>query len=237
MNYQERLKAQLVKYKFRVLGVTEPGVWTNSKTGLAGRYPHILPAERLELNILAPYRARFWSEFRRPEAPGLHTEFGHLNSSQAMCFNLFYPLTVERAWAQSFVQGVLGLKDAAPQALAFEHVPDADGQRHYDFFIRREDGAGIYFETRLAELVPGNAGRARLQRLMRELDQPGNLLFVVLPKANESLNQALRALSEVERLRLLYLEDAMEKARALLRGRDEALKEHYREFRQKYLFE
>ena len=63
----------------------------------------------------------------------------------------------------------------------------------------------------------------------------------MLPQANDSLRKALQVLPEIteralkDRVRVLHLEDLVEKLKPLLRGRDEALKAHYREFEEKYL--
>ena len=272
MNYQDRLRAHLVRYKFRVLGVTASGRWKGPRTGALAEQPHILPAEHIKLNVLAPYRERFWAEFERGERRPLDRDFAHLNSSQAMCFNLFYPLVVDREWAAAFVQGVLGVK-GTPRSLAFEYVEDPQENTHFDFFMAL-DTSRIYFETRLAELgfgtvdLPGRerekllaryaprlAGlvdpkwlepdaffrRYQLLRNLAYLSEPGSLLYLVVPKANQPLQQALRILPEItagalqERVRVLYLEDALARVKPLLRGRDEALKSHYREFREKYL--
>src|SRR2546428_12187767 len=73
-----------------------------------------------------------------------------------MCFNLCYPLVVERDWARTFVQGVLGLKDAVPKRLAFEYVEDPEEGTHFDFFIELERGGKLYLETRLCELGFGS---------------------------------------------------------------------------------
>ena len=273
MSYQDRLRAHLSKYKFRVLGVTASGTWKGPRTGAVAGHPHVLPAEHARLNILAPYRERFWAEFAGGEGRPLQGDFAHLNSSQAMCFNLFYPLVVDRAWAAAFVQNVLGVKDT-PRTLAFEYVEDPEENTHFDFFVQLDSGAKIYFETKLAELgfgtvdldaqarerlrqlyAPRLAGlvdarwlepdaffrRYQLLRNFAVLDRPDNLLYLVVPRANESISQALRILPELtagalqERVRVLHLEDALERVKPLLRGRDEALKNHYREFREKYL--
>lgn len=273
MNYQERLRAHLVKYKFRVLGVLTSGAWKGPRTGALAEQPHILPAEHARLNILAPYRERFWHEFDRGEQRPLHRDFAHLNSSQAMCFNLFYPLVADRAWAGAFVSSVLGIK-ATPRTLAFEYLEDPEENTHFDFFLHLESGTRVYFETRLAELgfgtidllprertallqryTPRLAGlvdakwlepdaffrRYQLLRTLAYVGQPGHLLYLVVPRANESLAQALRILPEItagalqDRVRVLHLEDALDRMKPLLRGRDEALKSHYREFRDKYI--
>ncbi len=85
-SYAERMKAHLAAYKRHSLGVSEDGVW--AKTG--NSYPHILPTDRQQLNILEPFRHEFWAycEAHKP-AIRLHRDFHHLNSSQALTFNLF----------------------------------------------------------------------------------------------------------------------------------------------------
>ena len=145
MSYEERLRAHLAKYKFRVLRVLESGAVKGARTGVVAKRPYILPAEAIELNILAPFRERFWAEFagaggteaRKLE---LQRDFAHLTSSQALCFNLFYPLVADRSWAETFVQGVLGLKKATPKRLAFEYVEDPEEATHFDFFAELEGG-------------------------------------------------------------------------------------------------
>jgi hypothetical protein len=283
MTYEERLRAHLAKYKFRVLRVLESGLWKGARTGVLAKRPYILPPESQRLNILAPFRQRFWAEFDgaaggEGRAPQLHRDFAHLTSSQAMCFNLFYPLVVDRDWARAFVQGVLGLKDAVPKTLAFEYVEDPEEATHFDFFIELDSGSTgggkLYLETKLCELGFGSSEldqshreklarvyaprlealidpkwlepeaffrRYQLLRSLCYLAKPQNLLFIVLPQANDPLRKALQVLPEIteralrDRVRVLYLEELIEKLKPLLRGRDEALKAHYREFDEKYL--
>lgn len=274
MNYQDRLRSHLVKYKFRVLGVLANGAWKGPRTGALAAQPHILPPGEERLNIVAAYRERFWADFERGEPRSLERHFGHLNSSQAFAFNLFYPLVIDRAWANAFVQGLLGLKDAVVRAAAFEYTADAHEGNHFDFFVELESGERLYFEARLAELgfrtldlpprererlrerfAPRLAGvvedkwlsgdeffrRYELLRTLSLLERPQHRLYFVVPRANQSLSQALAILPEVvsapaaERVHMLYLEDAVEGLRALVRGRDELLRRHYREFREKYV--
>jgi hypothetical protein len=274
MNYQERLRAHLVKYKFRVLGVLESAAWKGPRTGALAAQPHILPAGHARLNILTPYRERFWSEFERGEGRSLSQDFAHLNSSQAMAFNLFYPLVVDRAWAGAFVQGVLGRKASAVRAAAFEYAEQPREGNHFDFFVELESGERLCFEARLAELgfrsldlaprereallaryAPRLSGlvdakwlepdaffrRYEMLRTLACLQRPQSRLYLCVPRANESLAQALSLLPEMaagalaERVHVLHLEDALERIKPLLRGRDEALKSHYREFRDKYI--
>src|SRR5437764_1473263 len=116
MTYQDSLKAHLVKYKHNALGIKACGTW-RAKDGVEREYPHILPHQDLKKNVLAPYRDEFWSDFdsrkvndHGGQAIKLHEGFSHLNSSQAMCFNLFYPLIKDSVWAAKFSAEILGLK-------------------------------------------------------------------------------------------------------------------------------
>jgi hypothetical protein len=202
MNYQDRLRAQLVKYKFRALEV------------LDGPKPHVLPADKLRLNILPAYRERFWAEFdraaaREGSALGLAADFASLASPQAFTFNLFYPLVVDRSWAEAFVETFLGTR-ADPTALAFEY-----GGERTSFAIRLEDGARLRLEARLGELTFGG---------------PFDGSHMVFPRRNLSLQQRLPSGGKV-----LHLEELCERIKPLLRGRDEALKAHYRQLAIKYL--
>jgi hypothetical protein len=202
MNYQDRLRAQLVKYKFRALEV------------LDGPKPHVLPADKLRLNILPAYRERFWAEFdraagREGSALTLAADFASLGSPQAFTFNLFYPLVADRSWAETFVETFLGTR-AAPIALAFEY-----GGERTSFAIRLDDGGRLSVDARLGELTFG------------VLQEKPNLVF---PRGNLSLVQRVPAGA-----RVLHLEELCERIKPLLRGRDEALKAHYRQLATKYL--
>ena len=85
--YIKRLQRHLADYKSNVLLVQESGHW-----GAPPRpYPHILPVERRELNIVAPFREAFWRA-QRQRAWKLHKYFHHLSSSQALAFNVLFLL-------------------------------------------------------------------------------------------------------------------------------------------------
>ena len=87
MSYQTALKKHLAEYKANRLGVREAGVYR--KTGRA--YQHLLPSNLRYLNLLESIRAEFREYLRHNPAIRLHPDFHHLNSSQALAFNLFFP--------------------------------------------------------------------------------------------------------------------------------------------------
>ena len=202
MNYQDRLRAQLVKYKFRALGV------------LDGPKPHLLPADKARLNIVPPYRDRFWTEFDRASGREgsrleLAPDFASLSSHQAFVFNLLYPLVIDRSWAEAFAETLLDLK-RAPVDCAFEY-----GGERTSFSMRLDDGERVRLEARLGELTFGALQGSH---------------FLIFPRGNLSLAQRVPPGA-----RVLHFEDLCERARPMLRGRGEALKEHHRQLATKYL--
>ena len=84
--YRDRALQHLATYKQYHLGVLERGISTKTQKS----YKHILPAHRSCLNILETIRAQFFG-YRQRHPIKLHADFHHLNSSQALCFNLFFP--------------------------------------------------------------------------------------------------------------------------------------------------
>ena len=89
--YSTKVKRHLADYKKERLQIVEDGVFKQNKK----HYKHILPENLKELNIIEIYRKEFWDYSFMNEDIKLHVDFHHLNSSQAMCFNLFYPLIHE----------------------------------------------------------------------------------------------------------------------------------------------
>lgn len=153
-DYQSDIKAHMEQYKLQRLGVAENGVWkTNGK-----EYPHILPGALLKLNILETYRKEFWEYFDRLDPKiTLHHDFHHLNSSQAMCFNLFFPLLIDNQQGIPCLTAALGFSDGAVETVAFEFVPDPVESTNFDFFIRFRSQRRVYFELKLSEGGFGSA--------------------------------------------------------------------------------
>src|SRR5438046_14767 len=86
MRHLAELLVHLAAYKRDTLAVRENGAFFGRE------YPHILPPIQQRLNILPRYRDHFYAS---PHSKiKFHQFFHHLNSSQALCINLFYPLIV-----------------------------------------------------------------------------------------------------------------------------------------------
>ena len=83
-NFQDDRKTKLSTYKTTNL-TTEQGHWRDLP------YDHILPVGQQEKNIISAIRDDFWTYYKGTDIK-LHQYFHHLNSSQALCFNFFFPL-------------------------------------------------------------------------------------------------------------------------------------------------
>lgn len=148
-SYQQWLKQHLATYKVQRLGVRANGVWRRNQQS----YAHILPEALSHLNILEPYRAAFWHDFMKQMRITLHPDFHHLNSSQAMCFNLFYPLLTNLP----ILTAVLGVPQTIVSAYAFEHISDPTEGTNFDFYLRLNSGTQLFFELKLSETGFGTA--------------------------------------------------------------------------------
>lgn len=160
MNYNQRLKNHLAEYKLNRLGVQENGLWKGSQK----EYPHILPEHLQQLNILETYRSKFWSYYDSQPGLKLHKDFHHLNSSQAMCFNLFYPCLDDPAIERLLLTEILNCGGDTVQEAAFEKVLDKTEGTNFDFFIQLSSGRKVFFELKLSESKFGTAKNDQAHR-------------------------------------------------------------------------
>lgn len=148
-SYKKIIWQHLANYKVSVLGIAANGFWKRNLQ----EYPHILPLENRELNILGPYREEFWSWFRT-QTIKLHPDFHHLSSSQAMCFNLFFPFVAEKG------KHIQQLRDMFPvdgivREARFEAVLNEQEGTNFDFHVTAD--SSILFEVKLTEEAFGGA--------------------------------------------------------------------------------
>ena len=148
MNFRDEACKHLAMYKVRDLGVKEDGLFRFR--GKTLKKSHILPRRHLEMNILEEYRSRFFaSECSQIK---FHRFFHHLNSSQAMCINLFYPLIAEEL--VSLVTSFLGIPSARDLIPSFEKespVEVAVRRTFFDFHIQHSRSHDIFFEVKYTE--------------------------------------------------------------------------------------
>jgi hypothetical protein len=157
------MKAHLAHYKGSRLGVAEDGIWRRNNR----KYAHILPEDLQQLNILEGIRKEFWQYYDANKATlGLHTDFHHLNSSQAFAFNLFFPW-VGMGEDPAPLLAALGLPGRQLESWSFEHMPDQAEATSVDFFAHLDNGSRLLVEVKLTEAhfgqcVPKDSHRAKL---------------------------------------------------------------------------
>jgi hypothetical protein len=150
--FQNRTKERLALYKREVLNIHEDGIWRKNGRG----YGHILPIDQYRLNVLSAFRAQFWSWFAG-QGIRLHIDFHHLNSSQALCFNLFFPLLAPDRQGLLAIVKTLGLSGSPVAGASFEFEPDRTEGTNFDFMIPLDTGCRIYFEVKYTEAGFGSA--------------------------------------------------------------------------------
>ena len=154
INYQNTLKSHLARYKKTNLGIIEDGLWRGKP------YPHILPKDLYRLNILETIREEFW-DYCESENFGLnqkrHLNFHHLNSSQAMCFNLLFPFVMENCRYLPVLLDTLKFPKKNVLEVSFEKIIDEREGTNFDFYIKYKNGKQILFEVKLSENSFGSA--------------------------------------------------------------------------------
>ena len=145
MSYQSLLRDHLINYKVSNLGVEDDGFWRNKP------YRHILPKELYALNILGTIRENFWEYFNSQETLKMHRYFYHLNSSQAMYFNLFFPFIMDNKKYLNILLDTLELPLKGVSEVSFEKIIDKSEGTNFDFYIGYENGMQMIFEIKLQE--------------------------------------------------------------------------------------
>ena len=143
--YATRLLAQLSAHKKLHHPDVPEGTWRDAP------YAHVLPKEHYAANILPTIRDDFWRWFERQEGKiTLDERFHHLDSSQAMAFNLLFPFvrggTIDRRLLQ-----VLGLADGTAYTGCFEKLLHPEESTRVDFYMGSAAGRRIFVELALSE--------------------------------------------------------------------------------------
>jgi hypothetical protein len=143
----ESIKSHLAEYKNKVLNVSANGTWKKNNK----QYAHILPEILQEKNILnSDYHKMIIDEIVNTNVK-LHSDFHHLNSSQALCFNLFYPLFLENLFFVLFNN-----QNEIVENYEFEHIEDKHEKTNFDLFVKT-NRLRYYFEIKYTENEFGKA--------------------------------------------------------------------------------
>lgn len=165
MSFQEKVKKHLGAYKKAKYPLLVNGVWRPKSSNKILPYAFSNIGDDYKNNILEQYRDNYFnSKFNvGPEAIKKHIYFHHLNSSQAMCINFFYPLIVENHL--HLLTEFLGFKNEKieKQTAVFEKdspIDSVGGHRpsNFDFYFKTESGKEFFFEIKYTE---GEFGKAK----------------------------------------------------------------------------
>ena len=144
--YDDRVKSHLTEYRRNHLGIEQVGTWDGTP------YDHILPKELLCLNLIETIRAEV-CQFLQESGIRLDRHFHHLNSSQAACINLFWPL-LNCANPGLLVES-LGIGPGEVAYWEFEKVMDWDERTNFDLYLELNSGAKTFIEFKFKEEVFG----------------------------------------------------------------------------------
>lgn len=160
MSYQDEIKKHLTAYKEnRFKGLTH-GLWQNNpnnilKYAFISKYDNNNLIETFQKEYL-DYEKAIDTKIKR------HMYFHHMNSSQAMCINFFYPLYKENCL--EIITEFLGFKDEKVNgnSVRFEEISKIDSIKGYrptnfDFYFETETGKKFFFEIKYTENEFGKA--------------------------------------------------------------------------------
>ncbi|BAX80846.1 hypothetical protein ALGA_2524 [Labilibaculum antarcticum] len=161
MNFHEKVKKHLTTYKADKYPSMKNGIWRPKSINKELGYAFSNYREDYKFNILEKYRDQFYnSELSKIKK---HIYFHHLNSSQAMCINFFYPLIVENQL--HLLSEFLGFKNEKieKKTAVFEKDSPIDSigkyrPTNFDFYFKTESGKEFYFEIKYTE---GQFGKAK----------------------------------------------------------------------------
>jgi hypothetical protein len=162
INFHNKAKSNLTKYKKEHFPGLADGRWKKNNKP----YSHILPEENKSDNLLPTYKNEFIDYLDKNDIK-LHSDFHHLNSSQAMCFNFFFPLYREQKL--EYVTDLLGLRNDTVNynTVCFEkdglEVEYDRRPTSFDFYFETKSGKKIYFEIKYTEYGFGK-GKINLKK-------------------------------------------------------------------------
>ena len=143
----------LAKYKKEILNIPEDVMYKGKQ------YSHILPEKYREKNIIpSEYHQEIISDIKNNNIK-LHQLFHHLNSSQALCFNLFFPIFLANEF-NLLLNKILG-KDIVEEEIiekyGFEYIDeDSNEDTNFDLYVKTNQ-TKYYFEIKYTEDGFGDA--------------------------------------------------------------------------------
>lgn len=146
--YVDRVKSHLTEYRRNHLGIEQVGTWDGAP------YDHILPKELLCLNLIETIRVEV-CQYLQESKIRMDRHFHHLNSSQAACINLFWPL-LNRVNSDILVK-TLGIGPGEVARWEFEKIMDRKEKTNFDLYFELNSGAKTFIEFKYTEEEFGRA--------------------------------------------------------------------------------
>jgi len=254
-DYYELVKKHLAQYKVKNLKIMEDGVYKRNNK----QYAHILPELLKYQNILLTYRDDIISYLQENKIK-LHNDFHHLNSSQALCLNLFSPFCITNNL--SLILQIMGIDDSIV-SYSFEYIQDKKEYTNFDFFINGKK-YNYYFEVKYTEQKYDDESMdeshiKKYESIYKEkLREIGNIdiklffenyqifrniinakndkVIFVLPKQREDMIEKINSIKKIvncsQNIYILTLEEIVNISRY---SNNDKLKSNYIEFKEKYL--
>ena len=171
MDFSTKIKKYLSGYKNKIYPNLDNGIYKKNKK----TYTHILPQASQFFNLLPTYRDELVDYLTNKQVQ-LHTDFHHLNSSQAMCFNFFYPIYIQQNL--ELITDFLELKNEVINynSVRFEKkgLEAKLGSRKptsFDFYFETTSGKKIYFEIKYTENGFGKDTQKDLEKRKIKFDK------------------------------------------------------------------
>lgn len=153
MNFQDKMRERLSEYKKKKFPDVQDGLYQGRP------YGHIFPKGEQNRNLIEYYHDDILKNphYRKED---LHIYFNHLNSTEALSFNFFFPLLIEKKL--ELLTSRLTLEEKAVNyetavfekpGIDFEHFSDSI----FDFYFETAAGKKICFRTKYTETGFGSA--------------------------------------------------------------------------------
>lgn len=165
MTYQDLVKKHMASYTTSEINDAVKGGEFRGKN-----YPHILKKQNERLNILPQYREEIFEGVMKNIKP--HMYFHHLNSSQAMCINFFYPLVKNNLMSVKLGEinpkgnwgdmSVCNFEKLSDDELALKKSCPGFGEpTNFDFYLETLNGYEVSFEIKYTEAEFGKAEKEK----------------------------------------------------------------------------
>lgn len=153
MSYQDIIKKHFEKYKTEQFANVKNGYWKNAEKG------HVFPKDEENFNLLQLYRDTLSNYLiSNQRILKKHIYFHHLNSSQVMCLNFFFPFQEEKKL--DLILNVIGFKneEVVYDNCCFEKPSEIETNStkkyrptYFDYYIETKSGKKIFFEIKYTE--------------------------------------------------------------------------------------